>query len=696
MALSSGTAALHLALIAAGVHRGDTVLVPSFTFAASANAVMYLGARPVFLDSDAGHLERRPGAGRRGAARPGRPRAAAAGGDRRRYVRAVRRLRRRSLTACDRYGVPLIEDAAEALGASYRGRAAGSFGAGRVLSFNGNKIITTGGGGMLVTDDGRVAARTRHLATQAREPVPHYEHRSIGYNYRLSNLLAAIGRGQLQRLDDLIAARRENARFYERRWATCRGSSSCRSPTTAHPTGGSAAFWSMRSGSAPTATRSSLQLGRRNIEARPAWKPMHLQPVFADCVMRGGAVSADVFERGVCLPSGSAPHRRRPAACGGRGARGGPVRPMRIVYIYQYYCNPQMAGGMRAYEHARRLVAHGHTVHVITADITPGRRSLGWRRTLEEGVHVHWFSVPYSNNMSYARRIRAFAEFMVLAAAKATRLNADLVFATSTPLTVAVPGVIAARLRRVPFVFEVRDLWPEVPIEMGALRHPAARRLAGALASFAYRNAAEVIALSPGMAAGVAARRPGTRTTVVPNAADLELFDVAPDAVRRFRAEHRWLGDRPLIVYTGALGAVNGVDYLVRAARRMRGISTPTCSSSSSGTAGSGTTRPGSPPSTGCWTARSTCGRRCRRRSFRSSSARRRCPPAWSGRSVRCGTTRQTSSSTRSPPGARSPSTTAAGRPTRSASTEPAWFSTRRTRMQPRSLWRDTYAMSYG
>jgi glycosyltransferase involved in cell wall biosynthesis len=245
---------------------------------------------------------------------------------------------------------------------------------------------------------------------------------------------------------------------------------------------------------------------------------------------------------------------------------------MRIVYIYQYYCNPQMAGGSRAYEHARRLVARGHTVHVITADISPGKRSLGWRRTLEDGVHVHWFSVPYSNKMSYARRIRAFVEFMVLAAAKATRLKADLVFATSTPLTVAVPGVIAARLRRVPFVFEVRDLWPEVPIEMGALRHPAARRLAGALASFAYRNAEEVIALSPGMAAGVTARRPGTRTTVIPNAADLALFDVEPDAVHRFRAEHRWLGDRPLIIYTGALGAVNGVDYLVRAARRMRDL----------------------------------------------------------------------------------------------------------------------------
>jgi glycosyltransferase involved in cell wall biosynthesis len=244
---------------------------------------------------------------------------------------------------------------------------------------------------------------------------------------------------------------------------------------------------------------------------------------------------------------------------------------VRVVYIHQYYCNPGMTGGIRSYEQARRLVARGHTVHVITTDITPGRRTLGWRDTVDDGVHVHWYRVPYSNSMSYARRLRAFAEFMVLAAAKAAALRADLVFATSTPLTVAVPGVVAARLRRVPFVFEVRDLWPEVPIEMGALRNPVARRLAGALANFAYRNASEVVALSPGMAAGVAARRPGVRTTMIPNAADLEMFEgVRPEAVRRFRDEHRWLADRPLIAYTGALGAVNGVDYLVRAARRMR------------------------------------------------------------------------------------------------------------------------------
>ncbi|HEV8175380.1 MAG TPA: glycosyltransferase family 4 protein [Actinoplanes sp.] len=247
-------------------------------------------------------------------------------------------------------------------------------------------------------------------------------------------------------------------------------------------------------------------------------------------------------------------------------------RRMRIVYIHQYYCNPGMAGGIRSYEQARRLVARGHTVHVITTDITPGKRALGWRHTRDDGVDVHWFSVPYSNSMSYARRIRAFAEFMVVAAAKAAALRADLVFATSTPLTVAVPGVIAARLRRVPFVFEVRDLWPEVPIKMGALRNPAARRLAGALARFAYRNAEEIVALSPGMAAGVNARYPAARTTVIPNAADLALFEVDAAAVRRFRDERRWLGGRPLVIYTGALGAVNGVDYLIRAARRMRDL----------------------------------------------------------------------------------------------------------------------------
>ncbi|MEV6346231.1 glycosyltransferase family 4 protein [Actinoplanes sp. NPDC051851] len=245
---------------------------------------------------------------------------------------------------------------------------------------------------------------------------------------------------------------------------------------------------------------------------------------------------------------------------------------MRIVYIHQYYCNPGMAGGIRSYEQARRLVARGHTVDVITTDITPGARELGWKVTDDDGITVHWFRVPYDNHMSYARRLRAFAEFMLLATVRAARIGADLVFATSTPLTVAVPGVLAARLRRVPFVFEVRDLWPEIPIEMGALRNPVARGLAGALADWAYRNAAAVVALSPGMALGVNKRRPSVPVTIVPNAADIELFAVDPSSVAAFRNEHHWLGDRPLIVYTGALGAVNGVDYLVHAARRMREI----------------------------------------------------------------------------------------------------------------------------
>jgi glycosyltransferase involved in cell wall biosynthesis len=243
---------------------------------------------------------------------------------------------------------------------------------------------------------------------------------------------------------------------------------------------------------------------------------------------------------------------------------------MRIVYIHQYYCNLQMWGGTRSYELARRLVAQGHEVHVLTTDIGAERGGYRWRHTRDDGIDVHWFPVPYSNKMSYARRIRAFGEFAAVSTVKAASIRADLVLATSTPLTVAIPGVLAAKLRRTPFVFEVRDLWPEVPIQLGALRSPLARAVAGALATFAYRNAEHVIALSPGMAAGVNARYPPVPTTVIPNASDIELFAGHEDAAARLRAEHDWLGDRPLVVYTGALGAVNGLDYLVRLAAKAR------------------------------------------------------------------------------------------------------------------------------
>ncbi|MGW4946992.1 DegT/DnrJ/EryC1/StrS family aminotransferase [Actinoplanes sp. NPDC004185] len=305
VALSSGTAALHLALMAAGVRRGDTVLVPSFTFAASANAVMYLGARPVFVDSTADTWNVDP----RLVAEELRVRAAR--GQLPRAVIAVDMYGQCAdyeplLVACDRYGVALIEDAAEALGASYRGRAAGSFGLAGVLSFNGNKIITTGGGGMLVTDDGRIATQARYLATQAREPVAHYEHRAVGHNYRLSNLLAAVGRGQVQRLDELIAARRRTARFYRTALGDLPGLTFMPVADYGVPNWWLTCLLVDAGTFGADRDRIIEHLGRQNIEARPAWKPMHLQPVFRDCVMRGGAVSADLFRRGLCLPSGSA------------------------------------------------------------------------------------------------------------------------------------------------------------------------------------------------------------------------------------------------------------------------------------------------------------------------------------------------------------------------------------------------------
>jgi dTDP-4-amino-4,6-dideoxygalactose transaminase len=304
VALNSGTAALHLALLVAGVKPADTVLVPSFTFAASANAVVYLGAQPVFLDCSADtwnldpdlvdeELDR--------CARLGRLPAAVVAVDMYGQCADYGRL----LAACERYRVPLIEDAAEALGASYRGKPAGGFGLAGVLSFNGNKIITTGGGGMFVTDDGRLADRVRHLATQAREPVPHYEHRVIGYNYRLSNLLAAVGRGQMSTLDDKVRARRENAAFYRAALGDLPGVEFMPVADYGKPN-----CWLTCVLVDPDrfgASRDDIRehLAAQGIEARPTWKPMHLQPVYQDCPMRGGAVCEDLFRRGLCLPSGS-------------------------------------------------------------------------------------------------------------------------------------------------------------------------------------------------------------------------------------------------------------------------------------------------------------------------------------------------------------------------------------------------------
>jgi glycosyltransferase involved in cell wall biosynthesis len=186
-------------------------------------------------------------------------------------------------------------------------------------------------------------------------------------------------------------------------------------------------------------------------------------------------------------------------------------------------------------------------------------------------MRVHRLPVPYSNNMSYARRIISFAQFAAMAGVRAARVDPDIVLASSTPLTIVIPGLVAASARRRRFVYEVRDLWPEVPIEMGALRSPLSKYLAVRLALAAYRRADSVIALSPGMAEGVVRRGyPRERVAVVPNAADLDLFAPRPAQAAAFRSERSWLGDRPLVVYTGTFGTVNGVEYLVRLAAAVR------------------------------------------------------------------------------------------------------------------------------
>ena len=303
-ALSSGTGALHLALLLAGVGRGDEVLVSDLTFCASVNPILYVGGVPTFIDSERTSWNMDPAllaetlAAR---AREGRlPKA----------VVLVHLYGQSAdidpiLAACNHYGVSLIEDAAEALGASYKGRSPGTFGRMGIFSFNGNKVITTSGGGMLVSDDPALIAHARKLATQAREPAPHYEHVEIGYNYRLSNVCAAIGRGQLPALAERVAARRHNFDYYTRSLADVSGLA-----FMPEAPWGRCTRWltvitidPAQFGADREAVR--LALEKENIEARPVWKPMHLQPVYKGYECVGGSAAADLFEHGLCLPSGS-------------------------------------------------------------------------------------------------------------------------------------------------------------------------------------------------------------------------------------------------------------------------------------------------------------------------------------------------------------------------------------------------------
>lgn len=303
LALASGTAALHLALIVAGIGPGDRVAVSTLTFSASANPVVYVGAEPVFIDCDATWTMD-----------PELLAEELADGERRgRPIRAVITVDlygqscayARIAPLCARHGAVLIQDAAEALGSTYLGQPVGAQGALAVFSFNGNKIITTSGGGALLGASAEWIAHARKLSTQARDPAPHYQHSEIGYNYRLSNLLAAVGRAQLAALPERVAARRAVNARYRAALAPLPGiefledapgcvSNCWLTAVTIDPA---------RFGVDRERVRTALEAA--DIEARPVWKPMHLQPVFAAASVRGGAQAATLFERGLCLPSGS-------------------------------------------------------------------------------------------------------------------------------------------------------------------------------------------------------------------------------------------------------------------------------------------------------------------------------------------------------------------------------------------------------
>jgi len=302
--LSSGTAALHLGLLGLGVRKGDRVLTSTMTFAATANAITYCGAVPEFIDCGPDgnmdpallHLCLKE------AARTGRLPAA---------IVPVDLLGRpadyaRILPVAAEFDVPVLVDAAESLGSRHCGQPVGSFGQASAVSFNGNKIMTTSGGGALLTDDGQLARQAAHLSAQARLPAAHYEHTEIGFNYRLSNLLAALGRAQLSRLDAMIDRRRDHRRRYAELFAGHHGLALFGAENPHRDNAWLTAVLVDESVTGISAQALGRVLADQDIETRPLWKPMHMQPVFSACAMTGGAVSEDLFATGLALPSGSA------------------------------------------------------------------------------------------------------------------------------------------------------------------------------------------------------------------------------------------------------------------------------------------------------------------------------------------------------------------------------------------------------
>ena len=305
VALSSGTAALHLGLLTLGVGPGDVVVTPTMTFAATTNAIVYTGAVPFFVDADEATGNMDPELLREALVTLRAEGASVAA------VVPVDLLGKAVdytaiLAIAEEHDVPVLADAAESLGATHRGRAAGSFGRASALSFNGNKIMTTSGGGMLLTDDGDLAARVRYLATQARQPVVHYEHVDVGYNYRMSNLLAALGRAQLSRLDEMIGRRRAMRESYKRLFADVRGVEVFGAEGDEHDNVWLTSILVDASETGWEPSELAAALAADDIESRPLWKPMHRQPVFEG--HRGVITGASerLFARGLTLPSGSA------------------------------------------------------------------------------------------------------------------------------------------------------------------------------------------------------------------------------------------------------------------------------------------------------------------------------------------------------------------------------------------------------
>lgn len=303
-ALSSGTAALHLALIQASVGQGDVVLTSTLTFAATVNAIRYVQAEPVLLDCEMESWNMCPDLLEQeleAMAKAGKLPAAVVVVHLYGQAANLRRIQE----LCERFDVTLIEDAAEALGATHELGAPGTIGRFGVFSFNGNKIVTTSGGGMLVTQSKADAARARKLGSQAREAAPHYQHEEMGYNYRLSNLLAAVGRAQLRKLDQFVANRRAHFDFYQSALSALHGVTGMPEAPWGRSSRWLSVFCFDPSAGAPSRETVRLRLLEAGIEARPLWKPMHQQPVFKDLRVVGGKNADWLFEHGLCLPSGS-------------------------------------------------------------------------------------------------------------------------------------------------------------------------------------------------------------------------------------------------------------------------------------------------------------------------------------------------------------------------------------------------------